>query len=101
MSDDETYTLLLAAAVTYSGTGYDSTKDIQDLMANTTMELTYQVANLTNYSIEVLKQENVTVALADGKIQITAGTAGIGKVIILFYNDHQTITSVLNFKIKV
>jgi hypothetical protein len=68
-------------------------------MANTTMELTYQVANLTNYSIEVLKQENVTVALADGKIQITAGTAGTGKVIILFYNDHQTITSVLNFNI--
>lgn len=101
MSDDKTYIFSLAAAVTYSGTGYDSRKDFQDLMANTTMELTYQVANLTNYSIEVLKQENVTVALADGKIQITASTAGTGKVIILFYNDHQTITSVLNFNIKV
>ena len=99
MNDDETYTFSLAAAVTYSGTGYDSTKDVQTLTASATMELTYQVANLTSCSIEVLKQENVTVVLAGDKIKITAGTAGTGKVIILFYNDHQTITSVLNFNI--
>ena len=90
------YEIPAAAAVVYNGGSFDA--NVTNVL-NSEITLSYEVTNMSNVSVEILKQENVK-AVADENaktITITPNGSGEGKVVILFYNSNQTITSVLNF----
>lgn len=96
MADGTIFEIPAAAAVVYNGGAFNA-----NVVNALTEEITlsYSVTNMSNVSIEILKQENVK-AVADENamtITITPAGTGNGKVVILFYNNNQTITSVLNF----
>ena len=65
--------------------------------------LKYEISKMDDVTVEILSKSGVTVNLDENKQEITI-THEVGeliseaKVVLLFYNDEQTLTSVLKFK---
>ena len=65
--------------------------------------LKYEISKMDDVTVEILSKSGVTVNLDENKQEITitheAGELiSEAKVVLLFYNDEQTLTSVLKFK---
>lgn len=103
LADGTVFEIPVASTVEYTLNGADFNANATQNLSGT-ITLNYTVNNMANASVEILKQENAT-AVADENaktITITPIYNGNqnGKVVILFYNSNQTITSVLNFNIQ-
>ena len=101
-----TYKLPLLAAVKYTDTkGNEVAADGLVLEANQSMTLTYEVSLLgSKYSVEVLKQEGVTITVNENKKEFTielGASVTDARAVVIYYNGNQTITSVLSFVKKV
>ena len=99
--DGKTYEIPLAASVTYSGTGIDG--DVVTLAPKTSVTLNYELSEMLNASVEVVKAPDfVAVEAGNGKLTIKAKSAFTepGKIVLLYYNANKTITSVLTVKVE-
>jgi hypothetical protein len=99
LKDGSKFTLPVAAALTYTDNhGNTHTGGAIELSAGVEYNLNYQV-NLGNYSVEILSATDVEYYnLDEGNHNLTIKGMANGKVIILYYDANQTITSVITFK---
>jgi len=105
LADGTEFTFAKAVSVIFktNGAAFEN-KDIE-LSPTSPFTFTYEFPNeFANVQVEVLKEESVTVTVDESNRTVTVkqkdGESG-GKVILLFYNGNQTITSVFTFKATV
>ena len=98
--------LPIASGVTYSIVDSEEEVDINSIKmtSNGSVTLKYEVSKMSDVTVEVLVANGVTVSVDETKktISITRNaTSGVSfadsKVVLLYYNDEQTLTSVLKF----
>ena len=98
LANEETYTLCLAASVTYMNGETPLEGNEISIAAGESVTLKYTVEVMEDYSAEIISQKGVEATLNEKAKTITISTdstAGEGKIVILFYNANQTITSSL------
>ena len=91
----------MAASVNYTGEAISD--NVLTLTKGSNVELTFKVSGMTNASAEVVKKdEGISWSVTGNKLtfKLTADSIKDDKIVILFYNANQTITSVLEVKIK-
>lgn len=105
LADGTEFTFAKAVSVIFKSNGAAfENKDIE-LSPTSPFTFTYEFpSEFANVQVEVLKEESVTVTVDESNRTVTVkqkdGESG-GKVILLFYNGNQTITSVFTFKATV
>ena len=102
MADETEYYLPVAASVEYTLNGTKVNDAVT--LSNGTVTLDVKVTALgTVYDAEVIVEEKVKAEFNDDKTKLTIkakdGETGEGKVVILYYNDNQTITTSLKVTI--
>ena len=102
LANEETYTLCLAASVTYSVTSMNGETPLEgneiSIVAGESVTLKYTVEVMEDYSAEIISQKGVEATLNEKAKTITISAdsaASERKIVILFYNANQTITSSL------
>ena len=101
MANKEVYTLCLAASVTYKNGDTPLEGNEVSVAVGESVTLAYQVEVMENYSAEIISQKGVEATVDEKAKSITiALNEGVteGKIVILYYNANQTITSSLIVK---
>ncbi|MBO5225330.1 MAG: hypothetical protein J6B46_02805, partial [Parabacteroides sp.] len=97
--------------ITGVGVTYTTTKNENvdakaiEIEAGGSVTLKYEVSKMSNATVEVLSEKGVSVSVDESKQEITITEdndtktpISEAKVVLLYYNDEQTLTSVLKFK---
>ncbi|MBO5224856.1 MAG: hypothetical protein J6B46_00360, partial [Parabacteroides sp.] len=95
----------IAAGVSYTMDG-EPVSNLNEIALNAEGEATvlkYEISTMSNATVEVLSEKGVKVSVEGNTISITRDTESNisirdSKVVLLYYNDEQTLTSVLKFK---
>ena len=93
------YEFPMVAAVTYTGEGYAD--GVVTVKNNSSVTLKYEVSNLgSSFSAEVISisDDAITASIDESRKELNihcGGTLARSKIVILYYNANQTITSVL------
>lgn len=103
LTENKVYELPLAASVSYKIGADELTGNVVTLAPGAKVTLKYEVAQMSSPSVEVIKAEGVSVTVDESKkellIEASASTEP-GKIVILYYNANQTITSALTVNIS-
>ena len=95
----------IAAGVSYTMDG-ELVNNLNKIVLNadgTATVLKYEISTMSNATVEVLSEKGVKVSVEGNTISITRDTESDisirdSKVVLLYYNDEQTLTSVLKFE---
>ena len=95
----------IAAGVSYTMDG-EPVSNLNEIALNAEGEATvlkYEISTMSNATVEVLSEKGVKVSVEGNTISITRDTESDisirdSKVVLLYYNDEQTLTSVLKFE---
>lgn len=101
LADNEEYSIPMEASVKYTGEAISD--NVLTLTKGSNVELTFEVSGMTNASAEVVKKdEGISWSVTGNKLtfKLTADSIKDDKIVILFYNANQTITSVLKVEIE-